>query len=245
MSDIAKMVYKFYYLFVFIPLQIVLILISAIIILLLFPVINPDWVSYYVGIFLGRSITWASLSTAKVVGAEKLEKGKSYIFVANHSSSFDVFLILGWIGHNIRWVMKKELTKIPVFGWAARVSGQIAVDRSDSQAAIDSINAARSQLTKGVSVIFFPEGTRSRTGRLQPFKKGAYHFAFDMDFDVVPVAIKGAYKVKTPGKFFGSPGKIELIIHEPVKIAQHSREEMRLLIDETRNKIAESLGEPS
>lgn len=244
MNRFGKIAYNFYYLLVFLPYQIVHTIISALLCLLFFPIFGPDWVSYHIGIFWGRGLTWASLSQVKVFGAEHLEKGKSYIIVANHASSFDVYVMFGWIGRNIRWVMKKELTKIPVFGWATRVSGQIAIDRSNSQAAIDSINAARSQMAKGVSIVFFPEGTRSRTGKLQPFKKGAYHFAFDMEFDIVPVAIKGAYRVKTPGKFFGSPGKIELIIHEPVKIAQHSREEMRLLIDETRNKIAGSLNEP-
>ncbi|MFB6320456.1 lysophospholipid acyltransferase family protein [Saccharicrinis sp. FJH54] len=243
MKAIGNFIYKVYFVIVFIPLQVLFTIISALLCIILFPLIGPDRVSHHIGLFWGRSIVYSSLTPVKVYGREKLDPSKSYILIANHASSFDIYTIFGWIGYNIRWVMKKELTKIPLFGWATRASGQIAVDRSNSQAAIDSINAARETLKPGVSIMFFPEGTRSRDGKLKVFKKGAYHFAFDMRLDLVPITIKGAYKVKTPGKFLGSKGKIEIFIHDPVKIDSHDRNEMNKLIDKTREIIAAPLDE--
>lgn len=243
MRYIGELIYKVYFLLVFLPLQIVFTIISALLCVILFPLVGPDKVSYNIGLFWGRSIIYASLTPVKVYGKENLKPGKSYIIIANHSSSFDIYAIFGWIGRNIRWVMKKELTKIPLFGWATKYSGQIAVDRSNTQAAIDSINEARETLKPGVSIMFFPEGTRSRNGKLKVFKKGAYHFAHDMRLDIVPVTIKGAYQVKRPGKFFGSSGKIEIYIHKPVKIDNHDRKEMRQLIDKTKEIIAGPLDE--
>lgn len=241
MTTICNILYKIYYVIIFIPLQVLFTVISALLCVILFPLIGPDKVSYKIGLFWGRSIVYSSLTSVKVYGKEKLDPEKSYILIANHSSSFDIYAIFGWIGRNIRWVMKKELTKIPLFGWATRASGQIAVDRSNSQAAIDSINEARKTMKPGVSIMFFPEGTRSRDGKLKVFKKGAYHFAFDMRLDVVPITIKGAYEVKTPGKLLGSKGKIEIIIHDPVVIDNHDRDEMNKLIDKTKEVIAAGL----
>lgn len=243
MNAIGNFLYKVYFILVFIPLQIIFTVISALLCVILFPLIGPDKVSYYIGLFWGRSIVYASLSPVRVFGQENLDPDKSYILIANHSSSFDIYTIFGWIGRNIRWVMKKELTKIPLFGWATKYSGQIAVDRSNTQAAIDSINEARETLKPGVSIMFFPEGTRSRDGKLKNFKKGAYHFAHDMRLDLVPITIKGAYQVKTPGKFWGSKGSIDIIIHKPVPIEQHDRKEMQQLIDKTKEIIAEPLND--
>lgn len=236
-----NILYKVYYVLVFLPIQLVHSVFCVLLCVMFFPVFGPDWVSYNVGVLWGRVILYASLSRIKVIGQDNLEKGKSYVLIANHSSSFDVYAIFGWIGRPIRWVMKKELSKIPLFGWATRVSGQIAVDRSNSQAAIDSINRARKTLKPGVSIMFFPEGTRSKDGELKPFKKGAYHFAFDMRYDIVPITIKGANKVKKPGSLFGSPGKIEIIIHKPLKIDAYKRKEMLILVDETKEIIDKAL----
>lgn len=243
MKRVLANLYKFYYLLVFIPFQIIHTILSALLCVILFPLIGPDKVSHNIGVFWGRGLIYASLTPVKVYGRENLEPGKSYILVANHSSSFDIYAIFGWIGRTIRWVMKKELTKIPIFGWATRVSGQIAVDRSNSQAAIESINKARQNMKPGVSIMFFPEGTRSKDGKLKIFKKGAYHFAYDMRLDIVPITIKGANGVKRPGNFFGRPGRIEIFLHKPIPINAYSRENMRDLIDETKQIIAKPLSE--
>jgi len=236
-----NILYKLYYILVFLPIQVVHSVFCVLLCVLFFPIFGPDWVSYNVGVLWGRVILYASLTRVRVIGREHLESQKSYILIANHSSSFDVYAIFGWIGRPIRWVMKKELTKIPLFGWLTKASGQIAVDRSNSQAAIDSINEARKSLKPGVSVMIFPEGTRSKNGELKPFKKGAYHFAFDMRYDIVPIAIKGANKVKRPGSFFGSLGKIDIIISKPLKIGAYKREEMLTLVDKTKQIIEQAL----
>ena len=87
---------------------------------------------------------------------------QSYVIVSNHQSQYDILLMYGWLGTDFRWVMKKELRRVPVLGLACEKLGHIYVDRSDSAAAVASLNAARKKLVNGTSVVFFPEGTRSR-----------------------------------------------------------------------------------
>ena len=121
-----------------------------------------------------------TLMTIEIDGREKITAGQSYIIVANHQSLVDIYVLYGCVGMNIRWVMKKELRSIPVFGLACEMMGQIIIDRSDTQAALESINSARSRIKDGLSVIFFAEGTRSRKAEVEQFKKGAFRLAQEL-----------------------------------------------------------------
>jgi 1-acyl-sn-glycerol-3-phosphate acyltransferase len=154
-----------------------------------------------------------------VTGRENIDKNKSYVFVMNHTSNLDspnstmVFM-------KITWVMKESLGKIPVFGAALRTCGSVFVNRSDPASARQAvINSSERIKRDGLSVVFFPEGTRTLDGKLQPFKKGAFKMAEDLDLDVVPVVIKGAYEVLTPGKFNLYPGEIKIHIHKPLEVS--------------------------
>ncbi len=196
-----------------------------------------------VGSYIG-GVIWAKLNTIitpaiiKVHGKENIKKKQSYVIVANHLSTFDIFALYGWLGVDFKWVMKKEIKKYPGVGFGSLAVGHIFIDRSSSKEAIKSINEAREKIKNGTSVIFFPEGTRSKTSQLLPFKKGAFKFAFDLDLSILPVTINGTDKVWPTGTFNLFPGKIDIIIHPAIELKNYSEKSILKLMDDAKQIIA-------
>ncbi|KAA6348093.1 1-acyl-sn-glycerol-3-phosphate acyltransferase [termite gut metagenome] len=172
--------------------------------------------SYYPGMIWSRFTCFITFSPVKVTGREKLDKKQSYIFVANHQGAYDIFLIYGYLGIPIKWIMKQSLRKIPFVGKACEMAGFIFVDNSSPVAAAKTIKEAEKRLKNGASIAIFPEGSRSRNGKLGKFKKGAYQMAMDLKLPIVPVTINGSYEVMSKKSFCIRPHKMELIIHEPI-----------------------------
>jgi 1-acyl-sn-glycerol-3-phosphate acyltransferase len=133
--------------------------------------------------------------------------------------------------------MKKEVRKIPGVGFGSEAVGHIFIDRSSTIAAIETIEKAKDKIKGGTSVVFFPEGTRSRTLDLLPFKKGAFRFAFDLNLPILPVTINGTRKIMPPGTFDIRPGKAEIIIHPPEDIKPYTLENITKLIGLTKSII--------
>jgi 1-acyl-sn-glycerol-3-phosphate acyltransferase len=186
----------------------------------------------------------------KVIGKEKLNRKQSYIFVSNHQSSYDIFLIYGYIGQAIKWVMKQSLRKIPLVGYACERAGFIFVDNSSAQAAAKTIQVAESKLKNGASIVIFPEGSRTRTGKIGKFKKGAYQMALDLKLPIVPVTINGAFNILPIHTYLIQPHKMELIIHEPIETDSiqvvNIREialKIKELVDVSKEKIESGLWE--
>jgi 1-acyl-sn-glycerol-3-phosphate acyltransferase len=127
----------------------------------------------------------------------------------------------------LRWVAKRELTRIPVFGWALRHTGHIIIDRSDHEQAIASLRAARKQMEEGISVMIFPEGTRGVTGQpLLPFKKGGFMLALETGFPIVPLAIRGSGRILPRGSLTPRRGHIEVVVGPPIPVAGLDRDEL-------------------
>lgn len=173
----------------------------------------------------------------KIYGRNNIHKKQSYVIVANHQSLVDIFIMYGWLGVDIRWVMKAELRKVPVLGMACKRVGHVFVNRSNTKESLESINHAKRSIVDGTSVIFFPEGTRSKTGELGKFKKGAFKFAFDLNLPILPVTIVGAREILPSGGMDIKPGTAAMIIHPPVDIRGYREDEMGQLIDDVRNII--------
>lgn len=133
-------------------------------------------------------------------GGEALAADRPYIFAGNHQSQFDIFALQGCLGFDFRWLAKKELFDVPVFGTAMRRVGYIPVDRSHSRAAVKSLDLAAQRIAAGTSVIIFPEGTRSADGKLLPFKSGTMVLAIKAGVPVVPMAITGTHAILPKGK---------------------------------------------
>jgi len=141
----------------------------------------------------------------------------------------------------IKWIMKKELKKIPIFGSACHHLGCIYVDRKNHNAAIKSIRKAQKRLSENASVLFFAEGTRSRDGKVMPFKKGAFKFARDMTLPILPITIKNSLHVLPPDSLDLIPGIIEIIVHRPIHISDHHMDHLDDVIEQTRQMISSAL----
>jgi 1-acyl-sn-glycerol-3-phosphate acyltransferase len=176
-----------------------------------------------------------------VSGKENVEKGQSYVVVSNHQSSYDIFVLFGWLGIDLKWVIKTELTKYPVFGYATEKGGNIIIDRSNPKAAYKSLQNARQKITGGTSIIMLPEGTRSRTGQLGEFKKGAFLLARDLNLPILPITISGTREILPPKTLDLFPGRASMKIHAPVDINEYGNASTDRLIGDVRDIIQSGL----
>ena len=155
-----------------------------------------------------------------VDGYEHIQPGQSYVFVANHQSMFDVWLVYGWLPVVFKWLMKAELRKVPFVGTACKAAGHIFVERKNAKASMESLQQIEKQLTGGVSTVIFPEGTRSRNGEVGRFKRGAFQIALDLGLPVIPLSLSGCFDVLPKGKPFVNRHPVHMHIGEPIDLKQ-------------------------
>lgn len=188
-----------------------------------------------------RTLCRLSGVRVRVVGTENLAADQTYIFMGNHVSQFDIFTFQGYSPHDFRWIVKKELFRIPIFGAAMRRAGLVAIDRSHGREAMKSLNAAAEQISSGASVLIFPEGTRSPDGTLQPFKAGVITLAIKAGVPVVPVGFVGTYEVLPKGRFFVTPGEVVIRIGQPIFITGYTMKDKHRLAEYLHARVAELL----
>lgn len=197
----------------------------------------------YCGVLWARINMLATPVFLDISGKEHIQKMSSYIIVLNHQSYYDIFLIYGWLGIDIKWVMKQELRKIPGFGICCEKIGHIFIDRSNTQVAIESMNKVKQKLVNGTSVVIFPEGTRSKTGELAPFKRGAFRLAIDLGLPILPITLKGETGILPYNLLNLVPGKAEMLIHKPVDVKKYADDEINNLMNEVSAIISSALKE--
>ena len=202
---------------------------------------SPRAASRWFGGNWGRGLMWAVPSRVRVSGREHIESGASYVLVANHLSLMDIPLLYGWLPLDLKWIMKKEVRKIPVIGIGTAMLGHIFLDRSNRQAAIEELRQVKNDLLPGTSILFFPEGTRSRNGKLQAFKMGAFHMARDLDLPILPITILGTNAILTPDRIDLFPGIARMIIHPAIPVADVRTLCSEELRDRSRQVIASAL----
>ncbi len=205
--------------------------------ILLSLIFTPKIVGFICGAIWARLNGYMTPIFVNVTGREHIDKKQSYVVVSNHQSQYDIFVLYGWLGIDIKWVMKKELRKIPGLGIGSKKVGHIFIDRSDSQAALETINTAKKNIVNGTSIIFFPEGTRSRTGELTPFKKGAFRLAIDLKLPILPITITGTRNILPSGTIDLFPGKAKMLIHKPIDIKGYNNDNFSDLMDVTYRTI--------
>ncbi len=215
-----KILYILYQYLIGFPLIIVATLFTALFTIVCFPWKNGK-APRAVQVFWSRSVLWFLLVPIKVTGKENVNPKQSYVFVANHQSFLDVFAVYGWLPNNFKWLMKKELRKVPFVGTACKVAGHIFVDRTNPRAALQSMELIKKELVDGISTVIFPEGTRTKTGEMGRFKQGAFKIAMDLNLPVVPISLSGFYDAMPRNHFYVSPhARVHLNIGKPIDLSQ-------------------------
>ena len=172
--------------------------------------------------FWSRSFFWLMFLPVSVDGQEHIVPGQSYVFVANHQSMFDVWLVYGWLPVIFKWLMKAELRKVPFVGTGCKAAGHIFIDRRSTKAAMESLKEVEKQLANGVCTVIFPEGTRSLNGEVGRFKRGAFQIAWDLGLPIIPLSLDGCYEVLPKGKPFVYRAPVHMHIGEPIDLKQFS-----------------------
>jgi 1-acyl-sn-glycerol-3-phosphate acyltransferase len=171
-------------------------------------------------------------------GLEKLDRGKKYIFAANHSSSIDIPILYTCLPFAICFIAKKELFFFPLFGWAMAALGHVSVDRSHPKRARKSIEKANLRLRAGrASLVLFPEGTRTRTGELGSFKLGGFSLAIKTGFPIVPVAVQGTFHYLPKGSYLILPSAISVSVADPIPVSSLGRTDKAALADKVKAEI--------
>jgi len=210
-------------------------------------------VTTVIGSIIGNSIFWGYypgklwsmfncrilLLPVRVKGYENLSKDVSYVFVANHQGAFDIFLIYGFLCHNFKWMMKQELRNMPFVGVACAKARHIFIDRTSPQKIRKSIDNARKTLHSGMSMVVFPEGSRTKTGQVGKFKKGAYLLADELKMPIVPITINGSFSILPPtkGLSFVHRTPLTMTIHKPIPASDETKDRIIL----SRDIIVEEL----
>ena len=187
-----------------------------------------------------KCILAASNITVTVKGLSHLNPNGSYIYMPNHMSNFDIPVLQAYLPVQFRWLAKAELFKIPIFGYAMERAGCISINRFNRKSAIESLHKAAEIIKNGVSVIIFPEGTRSRDNNIQPFKKGGFVLAVDSGVPIIPVIIHGTRAVMQKKQILVNPGHVILEIKKPINTLDYTRETKNDLMKKVRNVIRKS-----
>ena len=186
--------------------------------------------------------TWSRLILATtgvrvhVDGLDKLEIGRTYVFVANHQSIYDIPILFGTLPYQLRIIAKQSLGSFPFLGWHLRRTGHMLVDRRRPTRAVF---AWASRLTaNGLSLIVFPEGTRSGDGRVAPFKGGSFYLALGAGLPVVPLSVVGSRHVMLKGRLATYPGTVRLVVHEPIDTRPLAGIDPRVFAEQVREIVA-------
>lgn len=211
-----KIIFLLYELLIFAPIFILATIITAVIVMIGCLFGKKTFWGYYPPHLWGKLTCRLALCRIKVVRKSKLDPNQSYVFIPNHQGAFDIFLIYGYLNQNIKWVQKQELRKIPFVGKASEIAGHVFVDQSNLKSMKETITKAEAQLTKDSSMVIFPEGARTKTGKMGRFKRGAFLIAKEMNLPIVPVTVNGPYDLMKIKTYLINPCKLELIVHEPI-----------------------------
>jgi 1-acyl-sn-glycerol-3-phosphate acyltransferase len=177
----------------------------------------------------------------EIVGKENIRPGKAYIYASNHTSSLDIPGVCLTVPTQIRPLAKKELEKIPVFGWIVKPAC-VVVDRSSNESRKKSMEHLKEVLKRGISILIFPEGTQNRTGEvLQPFYDGAFRIAIETRQPVLPMVILNAGNLMPPGKWFIKPGKIRIVVGKEISTEDMTLKDVRRLRDFTFGRMKQMI----
>lgn len=167
----------------------------------------------------------------KVVGRENIDDKTSYVFIANHQGAFDIWAIYGYLNHNFKWLMKKSLEKVFLIGYACKKAGHVFVDNSNIAGIKETIEEAEDTLKDGMSLVIFPEGSRTWDGKMRPFKRGAFMLAGEFRLPIVPITIDGSFTAMPRTTYNVTPTTITMTIHKPIFPGERGFNTKKLMAD--------------
>ena len=240
----GKLLYRIYFWLIYLPVFLVLTILTAVTTIVGCLLGGERIFSYYPGMIWSRLTCYLALCPVQVKGREHIQKGQSYVFVSNHQGAFDIFMIYGFLGVPIKWVMKIGIGKIPLVGSACRSAGFVFVDHSSAKTAARSVREAEQSLRKsGASVVVFPEGSRTLDGKMIRFKKGACQIAVDQHLPIIPITLNGPFDVLPIGTINVHRHPLEMVIHPAISTdgIDTSHKSLVDLADKTQQIIAQDL----
>ncbi len=235
-----RILYIIYQYCIAFPLLLLLTLFTAVFTVVCCPWRNSEFV-HAVQAFWSRSFCYLLFIPVTMDGAENIQKGQSYVFVSNHESMYDVFVIYGWLPVIFKWLMKAELRKVPFVGIACKAAGHIFVDRTHAKASAKSLAEVEKQLKDGVCTVIFPEGTRSRDGQLGRFKRGALQIALDLSLPIVPISLEGCYEVMSRNSKTVHRHPIHIHIGKPIFPEALPKQDPTAAVDLIRQAVADGM----
>ena len=211
-------------------------IIVAIITILVSPIDRKGKITHYLSKYFGGGILLIAGVKVETLGLENLNASDNYIFISNHLSYFDIPILMKAIPNNVRFIYKDSLTKIPVLGWGMYLGKYIPINRDNVREAMKSLKKAAERVVSGISVVIFPEGTRSIDGAPGEFKRGMFVMADEARVPLVPTTIIGSNKIMPRGKFKIRSGNVKVVFSKPVEYRKDKN-----LLDEIRSEIVNSL----
>ena len=220
--------------------KIFLIVIDALILssltIITLPVNYKGKATHYITKLFARIILLVAGAKLEVIGRDNLDKNDKYIFISNHLSYLDIPVIMQTVPNNVRFIYKKIISWVPIFGWAMYLNGYIPINRTNGREALQSLKNAAKKIKKGYSVAIFPEGTRSPDGKTGDFKKGIFVLASEAKEKIVPISIIGTNKILGKKSLKFRAGKVKVIIDKPIEFRNDKN-----FLNEIREKIVANI----
>ncbi len=201
---------------------------------------NKSWPTWFMHSW-GKTILWLNGMALEITGIEHVEPERPAIYMANHASMLDIPVLIAALPVHLRFIFKKSILLIPFLGQAIYAMGMIPIDRGNRHKASRSLRMAGDRIRGGFHVLIFPEGTRTSSGQLLPFKKGGFRLALEEGIDIVPITLCNTRALCGRNSIVGKSGTIRLIVHDRIEVPAHSLDQRQNLIETVRGKIASAL----
>jgi 1-acyl-sn-glycerol-3-phosphate acyltransferase len=219
---------------------VIALLILGLVIFITYPFDRRGKVIHHYGRLWGKIALLVNRVKVRVEGIEHLKGEGPYIFMSNHQGTYDIFALLGHLPFQFRWLAKKELFSIPFFGWVMAAAGYVSVDREGTRKTVEAMNEAAQKIREGMSVVIFPEGSRSPDGSIQPFKKGGFTLAIKSKVPIIPISIIGSREIMPKGKLTVTSGEIRIRIDHPIETQNYSLKDRKSLMEKVRQTISKN-----
>ena len=197
-------------------------------------------IGHYYARLWGKVALLANQVKVEIEGIEHLNGKGPYIFMSNHQGYYDIFALLGHLPYQFKWLVKKELFSIPFFGWTMAAAGYISIDRGGTRDTVEAMNEAAQKIHDGMSVVIFPEGSRSPDGSIQSFKKGGFTLAIKSKVPIVPISISGSRDIMPKDRLTPTAGEIRVFVDHPIEIQHFSLKDRERLMEKVRETISKN-----